>query len=86
VLVEVDSRHHCLEGLVDSGCEGSCINHHVVKRLGLKMKKLTWTIPVFNADSQPNTGGPVMEIMQLDMEVAGRPERSTFTIAEVRYF
>jgi hypothetical protein len=26
ILVEVDGHRHHLEGLVDSGCEGSCIN------------------------------------------------------------
>jgi hypothetical protein len=70
VSVEVDGKCHYLKGLVDSGCEGS-FNHCIVKRLGLKMKKLTRTIPVFNADGQPNMGGPVMEVMRLDVEVAG---------------
>jgi hypothetical protein len=81
VLVEADSHHH-LEGLVDSGCEGSCINWDVVKRLGLKTKKLTWTILVFNADGHPNTGGPVTEIMQLNIEVAGWPEWSILTVVD----
>jgi hypothetical protein len=83
VLVEVNSHHHCLEGLVDSGCEGLCINKDIVERLGLKTKKLMQTILVFNADSQPNAGRPVMEIVWLDIEVAGWPECSTFTVVDL---
>jgi hypothetical protein len=83
VLVEVDSWHHCLKGLVDSGCKGSCINCHVVERLGLKMKKLAQTIPVFNTDRQPNMGGPVTEAVRLNMEIAGWPEPSTFTVVDL---
>jgi hypothetical protein len=35
------------------------------------MKKLAQMILVFNADGQPNAGGLVMEIVRLDVEVAG---------------
>jgi hypothetical protein len=38
------------------------------------MKKLAWMILMFNAGGQPNMGGLVMEVIRLDMEVAGRPE------------
>jgi hypothetical protein len=83
VIVDVDSHVHHLEGLVDSGCEGSCINRDVVERLGLKTRKLAWMIPVFNADGQPNAGGPVMETVRLDIKIAGRPERSTFAVVDL---
>jgi predicted aspartyl protease len=41
ITVDVNGHVHHLEGLVDSGCAGSCINQDVVERLGLKTKKLT---------------------------------------------
>src|SRR6202042_3565152 len=56
---------HTANALIDSGCEGSCIDVKYVIRNKLNTRKLARSIPVLNADGQPNSEGPISEMVSL---------------------
>ena len=46
--------------LIDSGTEGLLINKQFCQEKGIKLKKITMPIPIFNVDGSANKGGVIM--------------------------
>jgi RNase H-like domain found in reverse transcriptase/Reverse transcriptase (RNA-dependent DNA polymerase)/Integrase zinc binding domain/Chromo (CHRromatin Organisation MOdifier) domain len=63
------------ELLIDSGCEGSCIDSRFVQEHGLNTTKLPRAIRVFNADGQENLDGPISEMVSLKVTLGNHTER-----------
>ena len=63
------------EGLLDSGCTGSCITKKFVNDSGIKMIKLSRLILVYNADGTLNQGGSIEEIVEMRMVIEDHQER-----------
>jgi hypothetical protein len=61
--------------LLNCGCEGSCIDAKFVKERNLNTIPLPHPIPVYNADGQPNSEGPIQEVVILEIQIKGHIER-----------
>src|SRR5687767_9210061 len=51
--------------LIDSGCQGSCVDIKFARKHDLPLTPLARPIPVFNADGQPNADGPISHMITL---------------------
>src|SRR3954464_15393494 len=65
---------HTADALVNSGCEGSCIDDKYVKELGLNTTPLIRPIPVHNADGTLNAAGSIREIISLEVKIKDHVE------------
>jgi len=63
------------DALVDSGCEGSCIDIKYIRERNIPTRRLPRPIPVFNADGQPNQDGPIEEMVSLTLTINDHTER-----------
>jgi len=69
-IVTLDTRsEHKATTLLDSGCEGSCVDVKYVEKHGLNTISLPRPIPVYNADGQPNSEGPITDIVTLELRI-----------------
>jgi RNase H-like domain found in reverse transcriptase/Reverse transcriptase (RNA-dependent DNA polymerase)/Integrase zinc binding domain/Chromo (CHRromatin Organisation MOdifier) domain len=83
-ITTLDTRaEHEANALLDSGCEGSCIDIKYVRRLGLNTTKLARPIPVLNADGQPNSDGPITELISLEVRIGSHKERVDFGVTNL---
>src|SRR5277367_6159508 len=83
-IVTLDTRdEYKADALLDSGCEGSCIDVKYVQRLGLNTTKLPRPIPVFNADGQPNSDGPISEMISLELKIGEHLEKIDFGVTNL---
>jgi hypothetical protein len=83
-VVTLDSRsEHKIRALLDSGCEGSCMDVKYVKEHNLFTKKLARPIPVLNADGQPNSEGPILECISLELRIELHWERIDFGVTNL---
>ena len=57
------------QGLIDSGCTGSCINESLVKKYQLVTKKTPLAIPVYNADGTLNKAGAIKEYISMRLSI-----------------
>ena len=62
------------EALLDSGCEGSCIDVKYVHDHHLSTTSLPRPIPVYNADGQLNADGPISEMITLQLQISNHIE------------
>ena len=84
VLTTLDTRSsHTAEALIDSGCEGSCINLAYVQERGIITQKLPRPIAVLNADGSPNEAGPIAEFVELEMRIGDHIERIEFGVTSL---
>src|ERR1700738_278609 len=83
VELRFGERLETLEPLIDSGCEGSCIHRDVVDHRKLPTKKPPRSIPVFNADGEPNAGGPITECVVAKMRVCDHEETILFGVTDL---
>src|SRR5204862_1337345 len=67
-------EEHVADVLLDSGCEGSCIDIKYVCEHGLNTTRLPCPIPVYNADGQLNADGPIMEAIVLELRIGDHIE------------
>ena len=83
-IVTLDNRtEHTADALIDSGCEGSCIDVKYVRKNGLVTTKLARPIPVHNADGQPNSEGPISECVALELRIGSHWERVDFGVTNL---
>ena len=83
-VVTLDNRtEHTADALIDSGCEGSCIDVKYVRKNGLVTTKLARPIPVHNADGQPNSEGPISECVALELRIGSHWERVDFGVTNL---
>jgi hypothetical protein len=83
-IVTLDNlSEHKANALLDSGCEGSCIDIKYVRRLGLNTTKLPRPIPILNADGQPNLEGRISETISLELKIGEHVERMDFGITNL---
>jgi hypothetical protein len=60
--------------LLDSGCEGNCIDKDYAKSLGLKTKKFAIPIVALNADGGTNSNSPITHFTEVLMNVGTHQE------------
>jgi hypothetical protein len=53
-------EEYITKALIDSGCEGSCIDRTFVETNQIPTIKLPRPIPIYNADGQPNSDGSIL--------------------------
>ena len=83
-ITTLDDRSvHATQALIDSGCEGSCIDIKFVRERGLNTKKLPRPIHVLNADGTPNEEGPISEYITLEMRIGDHIERLDFGVTNL---
>jgi hypothetical protein len=68
-------EEYIAKALIDSGCEGSCINRTFVEINRIPTIKLPRPIPIYNADGQPNSDGPISELAILFLTCGTYTER-----------
>jgi hypothetical protein len=61
--------------LLDSSCEGSCIDIDFVKNNKLDTTLLPRPLRVINTDRSPNVDGPISEIVTLELQIGNHTER-----------
>jgi hypothetical protein len=61
--------------LIDSGCEGSCIDRTFVETNRIPTIKLPRPIPIYNANGQPNSDGPISELAIVFLTCGTHTER-----------
>ena len=84
MLTTLDTRSaHAAEALIDSGCEGSCIDRTYVQERGIITQKLPRPIAVLNADGSPNEAGPIAEFVELEMRIGDHIERIEFGVTSL---
>ena len=67
-IMTLDTRsEHSTEVLLDSGCQGSCININYVRKHNLNTTPLPRAILVYNADGQLNSAGPITDMVTLQL-------------------
>ena len=69
--------------LIDSGCEGSCINTKVVEKYQLPVSKLHRPIPVYNADGSRNLDGSITGFVTLQIQIGGHNEQIDFGVTSL---
>ena len=74
---------HTADMLVDSGSVGSCISTDFVREHGINTTPLARPIPVYNADGQPNSDGPIKEIVSLELRIKSHVERIDFAVTNL---
>jgi hypothetical protein len=65
----------CADALLDSGCEGSCIDIDFIKNNKLDTTPLLRPLWVINADGSPNVDGPILEMVSLELRIGDHTER-----------
>jgi hypothetical protein len=63
------------KALLDSGCEGSCIDTKAVEKYQLPVSKLHHPIPVYNADGSRNLAGSVTGFVTIQIRIGAHIER-----------
>ena len=69
--------------LLDSGCEGSCIDRKFVHAQGYNTKTLPRPIPVMLADGTAAAEGPITEMVTLNLRIGHHVERIDFAITDL---
>ena len=83
-IVTLDTRkEHKANALLDSGCEGSCIDTKYVQQLGLNTTPLPRPIAVFNADGSRNTAGSITDYITLELRIDDHWERIDFGVTNL---
>jgi hypothetical protein len=63
------------KALLDSGCEGSCIDTKAVEKYQLPVSKLHCPIPVYNADGSRNQAGSISGFVMIQICIGAHNER-----------
>ena len=71
------------QGLIDSGCTGSCINESLVKKYQLVTKKTPLAIPVYNADGTLNKAGAIKEYISMRLSIHNHVERIDLAVTNL---
>ena len=71
------------QGLIDSGCTGSCINERLVKTHQLTTRKTPLAIPVYNADGTLNKAGAIKEYISMRMIIHNHIERIDLAVTNL---
>lgn len=69
--------------LLDTGCTGSSVNREFIDWNQIKAQKLRSPIPVYNADSTPNSGGFIIDYVEMCMAIQDHSKRIIFTITNL---
>jgi len=74
-----DRKEASADALLDSGCEGSCIDVKFIRDNHLNTRKLFRPIPVYNADGSLNADGPISETIVLELRISShtKPEHES---------
>jgi hypothetical protein len=59
---------------LDSGCERTCVHPKVVKKHGLKTRKIP-ALPVVNADGSPNRQKVANKVAEMTLQINGHKEQ-----------
>jgi hypothetical protein len=84
VEVAATREEYTAKAVVDSGCEGSCINRMYVAQNKIPTFCLPIPIPVYNADGQPNSNGPIIEMAILFLKCGNHTERIELGVTNLR--
>ena len=76
-------QHIDARTLIDSGCQGSCVDIKFARKHNLPLIPLARPIPVFNADGQPNADGPISHMVSLELHVGKHVEHKEFGVTEL---
>ncbi|GLB42450.1 putative chromo (CHRromatin Organisation MOdifier) domain containing protein [Lyophyllum shimeji] len=68
------------KALIDSGATGCYIGEKYAHEQGLNLERLSYPIPVYNADNSPNDGGPISYVVTLRMNIAEHVETLTLAV------
>ncbi|GLB39276.1 putative retrotransposable element tf2 155 kda protein type 1-like [Lyophyllum shimeji] len=68
------------KALIDSGATGCYIGEKYAREQGLNLERLSYPIPVYNADNSPNDGGPISYVVTLRMNIAEHVETLTLAV------
>jgi hypothetical protein len=63
------------KALLDSGCEGSCIDTKAVEKYQLSVSKLHHPIPVYNADGSQNQARSISGFITMHIRIGEHNER-----------
>jgi hypothetical protein len=72
-----------LQALINSGCEGSCINWRLVKKHKIPTRKSPIEIPIYNADGRPNAQRVITHFVITKLTINGHDERITLVVADL---
>jgi hypothetical protein len=67
-------EQHQADTLVDSGCEGSCIDIKYIQEHNIPTRHLPCPIPIFNTDGQSNQDGLIEEMVLLTLTINDHTE------------
>jgi hypothetical protein len=84
-LVTIGPSDHrmSLQALIDSGCEGSCINWRLVRKHKIPTRKSPIEIPIYNADGCPNAQRVITHFVVTKLTINGHDERITLAVADL---
>ncbi|GLB45381.1 putative retroviral aspartyl protease [Lyophyllum shimeji] len=71
------------KALIDSGATGCYIGEKYAREQGLNLERLSYPIPVYNADNSPNDGGPISYVVTLRMNIAEHVETLTLAVTNI---
>jgi hypothetical protein len=69
--------------LLDSGCDGSSIDHRFVKRNNIPTRKVASPAQVLNANGTENKHGYITEYVTLQVEIDEHSEKLDFTVTQL---
>lgn len=78
-----DARTFSTKALLDSGCTGSSIDADFVRQHGIETRQLPRPIPVYNTDGSLNSGGPISEVVELQIKIQDHIERLPFAVTNL---
>jgi hypothetical protein len=69
--------------LLDSGCDGSSIEHYFVKRNNIPTRKVASQVQVLNADGMENKHGYITKYVTLQVQIDEHSEKLDFTVTQL---
>src|SRR5215471_16395288 len=83
-VVTLDTRQeHTTKALLDSGCEGSCIDTDYVRQRNIRTTPFARPMPVYNADGTRNSAGSIYEYVTLELCIGSHWERIDFGVTNL---
>lgn len=81
VVTTLDTQDtYQIKALLDTGCTGSLTNREFINWNQIKAQKLRSLIPVFNANSTPNSGGFIIDYVEIQMTIQNYSEMIIFAV------
>jgi hypothetical protein len=70
-------------GLLDSGCTGSCIHEDFIRQHQILTENIPRPIPIYNADGMINTNGSVSQTAKLELTIGDHKETKVFGVTNL---